>query len=668
MLAGTAVAIFGSRCALGRACAVLSAHKSTGIQAAPLHAAGLGPGASPRMSGDAAQPLPAESFSRKWTALRTTGVGHETSVLHEVLAFEAPDEANAATLWLLCDATTPGGSVGRLTIPGPEGGDGVEVVYSIVRLPAARRGSLYQPNGRHFGDQKPALLAHAALTPEALGTFPLARIIMAQPPAQGICTDVDSDQNEGAANPARLTVARVRGLVQEGLGPLSSSLAEMTAALQRMEGQMKVPAPAASRRPSVAGPTGGTGGEPRVDWFGAPAPAVRGVGFGTAQNTEGVEAASADELQAWTASLDDAARAQGARGGEGSLFGFAQPPASALSRRLAAAPAAHTVAPVGVRGAAGLPAQFRPEPRPANDASASAASGVPAIAPVFPVDPSVAANAPRPEPDGSPVLDLSEILDRTASTQELMVRLLQQTTGVDDEGGEGALLRTGGSFAGVKALQEVERQRLQFRTNPIARYRQGMLVAAADHARPTDVLTVRSWFQANVPLSAPDVGTRERLHFFEWFQTLHRIVEGMMAHDRLRESDAGPILGMIMTGYIFMHQATIGTLTAPSTGLLDTAWDLTLLEPISTAGWDEASSIKDGWSRQSKITPLVGPRLLSACLRAESERTAQYTLLEASEKSEVDRLNAARGKRNTPKKRPDKDAPKDPPKKDTPKK
>ena len=141
-----------------------------------------------------------------------------------------------------------------------------------------------------------------------------------------------------------------------------------------------------------------------------------------------------------------------------------------------------------------------------------------------------------------------------------------------------------------------------------------------------------------------------------------------MAHDRLRESDAGPILGMIMTGYIFMHQATIGTLTAPSTGLLDTAWDLTLLEPVSTAGWDEASSIKEGWSRQSKITPLVGPRLLNACLRAESERTAQYTLLEASEKSEVDRLNAVRGKRNTPKKRPDKDAPKDPPKKDTPKK
>ena len=227
-----------------------------------------------------------------------------------------------------------------------------------------------------------------------------------------------------------------------------------------------------------------------------------------------------------------------------------------------------------------------------------------------------------------------------ARTQADIARLLATRQDRYEDDPHSLTGESSGTREGVAGQLALEKHRRDFYKHPILRYRTGMEVVEQDHAQQHDWKSVLDYFHVHVPLGEVDAPTRERLHWFTLFQKLHKFLEHMLSEDQISEQAAAPLLGLVMTAYIFADQATL----SPGTNL-DTAWGLTLLEKVTTDGF-RAPHARETWERGASLTPLIGTRQSNATMKARGEEDVQNTRHIAIEKSETDRLNATRGRAN----------------------
>ena len=541
------------------------------------------------------EPLPVGAFTRKWVQFTTVEKGQEREQLNEVMCISPTMVANKPgpiELVLVSLDSIAGGQEFVLTTGGRAGTHETTYRARLLAIPAKDQKLYYAVGGTHFGQEKPERALLDEFSAQVLSELPRSKFavgaevpttprVVEPPPAFAPKEPLSAE--ESAPDVQSMITSTVAAAMKESMGAFAAQIAAL-----QTGGREAAPARSAPVAPE---------GEQVDPFFPGvlgvmPPPLRRGVPFGE----DSAQRMSDEELE----HLANEARAH-----DLTVLGSTRMPREA-----------HTSASYEGgerRGRTAYPPQ-RPtptglfQPHPASSSVLRPGIQAPAL----------------PQP-GAGALGVEWPALSAEQVTAALVALLPQARPSGEEA-------TAPGGAGTGGVQQVEVLRREFNRNPLARYTEGMEVAVTDSgAAGTDQLTMLRWFQANVQMT--ELASRERFHWFTLLQHIHRATEELVGQGNLAHEHAGALLGLVMSGYIFADQAT------RDFPLLDTAWDVTLLPPVSVAGW--CPSHVAAWARRRRITELI--TLRDALAQAKSTGNWSDYEERATElaKAEHERINAA---------------------------
>ena len=591
----------------------------------PAFAGHLGaPGAMP-FEGTAL--LHAADFARKVIEVTTPIYGTDAVVremrkeLLEVVAFVTLDWDGKEKLFLLTDKDACGAQARELELS-----EGQVCPYGLIRLDASKRTELYSATdrGRKFGSRKPVFTVSASLSPGVLAIYTMQALIgkmgtETEPPALS-----DAEAAEELPSMVELSTMLTKAVSSgqaETLAGMKTMFAEVLSGFQAAQAATVAqgalpPAPAPARvSPRTVSFTGGGAGGGALDGAvpGSQLAVARGPRLTYGGTGPGVQPASEAELSLWSTPLAEVAPSGRAFTPQPS------PPVHGIAPRHAfgSPPAVTCASPFGDAGA-GVPDPSSALPPGSSEPAAA----------VEHVDLTVAQAGSTARQD--------EIVALLCTLVEQQNRRLNPLADLPFLPGHlESSTRSDASTSGSRATVAVLQMKSYYAGHGAEWYHQGMDIARSVVKDQPDHLTMRKWFEIHVPLGL--ASTRERFHWFELWQDLHAMVERMGHSGAIAPAAADELGGLIMSGYIFAHQATLDSKNGVC---LDMAWQLTLLRDLTIHGFTSSSG-HESWEKKTTVSPLIGPYAANLISKSIKEDRDGREAVAANLQSERQRLIAA---------------------------